>query len=132
MRAGRAAERAESWLPALGGPAALRERGETIARLARDDPAGLAAFFAPDLSATDREQQDALDPATAARMLENLREAFRQGADAYVEDHTINNSDWAYLLPGWPDRPGSGRATTTTTCPPSRPAGWPSRSPVPS
>jgi len=83
----------------LEDPAALRERGETIARLARDDPAGLAAFFAPDLSATDREQQDALDPATAARMLENLREAFRQGAGAYVEDHTINSSDCAYLLP---------------------------------
>jgi pimeloyl-ACP methyl ester carboxylesterase len=83
----------------LQDPAALRERGETIARLARDDPDGLAAFFAPDLSATDREQDAALDPATAARMLENLREAFRQGADAYVEDHMINSSDWAYLLP---------------------------------
>jgi pimeloyl-ACP methyl ester carboxylesterase len=83
----------------LQDPEALRERGETIARLARDDPDGLAAFFAPDLSATDREQDAALDPATAARMLENLREAFRQGADAYVEDHMINGSDWAYLLP---------------------------------
>ncbi len=83
----------------LQDPAALRERGETIARLARDDPDGLAAFFAPDLSATDREQEAALDPATAARMLENLREAFRQGADAYVEDHTINGSDWGHLLP---------------------------------
>jgi pimeloyl-ACP methyl ester carboxylesterase len=83
----------------LQDPAALRERGETIARLARDDPDGLAAFFAPDMSATDREQEAALDPATAARMLENLREAFRQGADAYVEDHTINGSDWGHLLP---------------------------------
>ena len=83
----------------LQDPAALRERGETIARLARDDPEGLAAFFAPDLSATDREQEAAMDPATAARALENLREAFRQGADAYVEDHTINGSDWGHLLP---------------------------------
>ena len=40
-----------------------------------------------------------MDPATAARALENLREAFRQGADAYVEDHTINGSDWGHLLP---------------------------------
>jgi pimeloyl-ACP methyl ester carboxylesterase len=83
----------------LQDPAALRERGETIARLARDDPDGLAAFFAPDLSATDREQEEAADPATVARGLENLREAFRQGADAYVEDHTINGSDWGHLLP---------------------------------
>ena len=30
-------------------PAALRERGETIARLARDDPDGLLAFFADDI-----------------------------------------------------------------------------------
>ena len=36
----------------------------------------------------------------AASGLANLREAFRQGADAYVEDHTINGSDWGHLLPG--------------------------------
>jgi len=83
----------------LQDPVALRERGETIARLARDDPDGLAAFFAPDMSATDREQDAAMDPATAARVLENLREAFRQGADAYAEDHMINGSDWGHLLP---------------------------------
>ena len=79
-------------------PVALRQRGETIARLARDDPDGLAAFFAPDLSDTDREQEAATDPVVAARGLENLREAFRQGADAYVEDHTIAGGDWSHLL----------------------------------
>jgi pimeloyl-ACP methyl ester carboxylesterase len=80
-------------------PAALRARGETIARLARDDPDGLRAFFAPDQSDTDRERAAAEDPAEAARELANLREAFRQGTDAYVEDHTINAGDWAHLLP---------------------------------
>jgi pimeloyl-ACP methyl ester carboxylesterase len=80
-------------------PAALRERGATIARLARDDPTGLLAFFAPDLSATDRERDRTADPAEWAANLANLREAFRQGVDAYVEDHTINGSDWADLLP---------------------------------
>jgi pimeloyl-ACP methyl ester carboxylesterase len=77
----------------LEDPAALRERGETIARLVRDDPAALDAFFAPDLSDADQEQH--VDPAAVA----NLREFFRQGADAYVEDHTISGSDWADLLP---------------------------------
>jgi pimeloyl-ACP methyl ester carboxylesterase len=80
-------------------PAALRQRGETIARLARDDPDALDAFFAPDLSDSDREQAAAEDPAMVAAGLANLREAFRQGADAYVEDHTINGSDWSHLLP---------------------------------
>jgi pimeloyl-ACP methyl ester carboxylesterase len=88
---------AHGFVPAQD-PVALRERGETIARLARDEPAGLAAFFAPDLSDTDREQQAAEVPATVAAGLANLREAFRQGADAYVEDHTINGSDWGHLL----------------------------------
>lgn len=77
----------------------LRTRGETIARLARDDPDALEAFFAPDLSETDRAEAAREDPATRARTLENLREAFRQGSDAYVEDHTINGSDWGHLLP---------------------------------
>jgi pimeloyl-ACP methyl ester carboxylesterase len=80
-------------------PAALRERGETMARLARDDPDALDAFFAPDLSDSDRERDAAADPELRARVLENLREAFRQGTDAYVEDHTINSSDWGALLP---------------------------------
>ena len=82
-----------------GDPAVLRERGETLARLARDDPAGLQAFLAPDQSASDRERIEAAHPALEARMLDNLREAFRQGADAYVEDHTINAGDWGHLLP---------------------------------
>ena len=81
-------------------PAALRERGETIARLARDDPDALAAFFAPDLS-DDRPRAGGRrwTRRRRPRALENLREAFRQGADAYVEDHTINGSDWGHLLP---------------------------------
>ncbi|HEY6747467.1 MAG TPA: alpha/beta hydrolase [Mycobacteriales bacterium] len=74
-------------------PAALRERGETIARLLDEGLDALEAFFAPDLSDSDRGQHT--DPSE----LENLREFFRQGVDAYVEDHTINGSDWAYLLP---------------------------------
>ena len=79
-------------------PAALRERGETIARLL-DDPAGLDAFFAPDLSDADREHDAAMDPALHENMIANMREFFRQGADAYVEDHTINGGDWGDLLP---------------------------------
>jgi len=89
---------AHGFVPAQD-PVALRERGETIARLARDDPDGLDAFFAPDLSDTDREEMAALDPGVRARGLENLREAFRQGADGYVEDHAINGSEWGHLLP---------------------------------
>jgi pimeloyl-ACP methyl ester carboxylesterase len=80
-------------------PEALRQRGETIARLARDDPEGLDAFFAPDISEADRKQEAELDPEVRARALENLREAFRQGADAYVEDHTIVGGPWSDLLP---------------------------------
>jgi pimeloyl-ACP methyl ester carboxylesterase len=83
-------------------PAELRERGETMARLARDDPAGLQEFFAPDLSETDRQRDAAEaveDPVGYARGIENLREAFRQGTDAYVEDHTINGGSWSHLLP---------------------------------
>jgi pimeloyl-ACP methyl ester carboxylesterase len=68
---------------------ALRERGETFARLLRDDPAGFGAFVGQEI-----------EPDTLAMM----REAFRQGADAYVEDHSINDSDWAGLLPEL-DRP---------------------------
>jgi pimeloyl-ACP methyl ester carboxylesterase len=89
---------AHGFVPATD-PAALRERGETIARLARDDPDALDAFFAPDLSDSDREQEATAAPEFRAQALANLREAFRQGADAYVEDHTINGGDWAALLP---------------------------------
>lgn len=82
-----------------GDPEALRRRGDTIARLARDDPDGLDAFFAPDLSETDRKQEAEMDAETRARALDNLREAFRQGSDAYVEDHTIVGGPWSSLLP---------------------------------
>jgi pimeloyl-ACP methyl ester carboxylesterase len=80
-------------------PAALRERGETMARLLSDDPAGFYAFVAPDLSETDREQEAAMDQATMDRATAMFREAFRQGADAYVEDHLINGGAWSDLLP---------------------------------
>ena len=80
-------------------PAALRERGETIARLAREGTDALEAFFAPDQSETDRKESEQMDPAGRARGLENLREAFRQGTDGYVEDHTINGGPWSHLLP---------------------------------
>lgn len=74
-------------------PVALRERGETIARLLDEGPDALEAFFAPDLSDSDREQHT--DPGE----LDNLREFFRQGVDAYVEDHSVAGGDWAGLLP---------------------------------
>jgi pimeloyl-ACP methyl ester carboxylesterase len=74
-------------------PAALRDRGETIARLLDDGLDALNAFFAPDLS--DSDQGRHTDPGDLA----NLREFFRQGVDAYVEDHTISGSDWGHLLP---------------------------------
>jgi pimeloyl-ACP methyl ester carboxylesterase len=89
---------AHGFLP-LADPAALRERGETMARLARDDPDALDRFFAPDISEADRRQAAEADPALRAWELENLREAFRQGTDGYVEDHTISASEWSYLLP---------------------------------
>ena len=80
-------------------PAALRERGETMARLLRDDPAGFYALVAPDLSETDRELEEGMDRATLDRATETFREAFRQGADAYVEDHLIVGGAWSDLLP---------------------------------
>jgi pimeloyl-ACP methyl ester carboxylesterase len=74
-------------------PAALRERGETIARLLEEGLDALESFFAPDLSESDQGRHT--DPADLA----NLREFFRQGVDAYVEDHTIAGGDWGHLLP---------------------------------
>jgi pimeloyl-ACP methyl ester carboxylesterase len=83
----------------IGDPAALRARGETIARLVFADPDGLEAFLAPDQSEADRAQMAEADPERQERQLADLREAFRQGVDAYVEDHTINASGWSDLLP---------------------------------
>lgn len=79
--------------------AALRARGEDFARLLRDDPAGFYAYVMPDLSESDRERELGMTPAQLERTTENFREAFRQGSDAYVEDHLLNASDWADLLP---------------------------------
>jgi pimeloyl-ACP methyl ester carboxylesterase len=79
--------------------AALRERGETMARLLRDDPAGFYALVMPDLSDTDRDRAEAADQATMDRATEMFREAFRQGADAYVEDHLLVGGRWSDLLP---------------------------------
>jgi pimeloyl-ACP methyl ester carboxylesterase len=70
-----------------------------MARLLRDDPAGFYALVAPDLSDTDRELEAALDQATMDWATEMFREAFRQGADAYVEDHLIVGGPWSDLLP---------------------------------
>ena len=89
---------AHGFVPRLD-PARLRERGETMARLARDDPDALDAFFAPDLSDADRAAAAAEDPESRAWGLADLREAFRQGTDAYVEDHSLNAGDWGHLLP---------------------------------
>jgi len=79
--------------------AALRQRGETMARLLRDDPAGFYALVFPDLSEIDRELEKSMDQATIDRATETFREAFRQGADAYVEDHLLVGGPWSDLLP---------------------------------
>jgi pimeloyl-ACP methyl ester carboxylesterase len=80
-------------------PVALRERGETFARLLRDDPAGFYAFLLPDFSEADRRRKLALDADQRNGEIENFREAFRQGVDAYVEDHLLVAGDWGDLLP---------------------------------
>lgn len=96
-------------------PAALRERGETMARL-RGDPADFYAFVVPDLSETDRERKLGMTDEQLARATEMFREAFRQGADAYVEDHLIVSGDWADLLPRLtrPTRMWQGADDTST------------------
>jgi pimeloyl-ACP methyl ester carboxylesterase len=77
----------------------LRERGEKFLALAQGDAADLRAFVAPDESDADNRRAAQADQATLDSEMANLREAFRQGADAYVEDHLINRSDWGGLLP---------------------------------
>ena len=79
--------------------AALRERGETFARLLRDDPDGFFAYTAPDESAADRAAHEAEDPESRAQTVEFFREAFRQGAEGYVTDHLLAGGDWGDLLP---------------------------------
>jgi pimeloyl-ACP methyl ester carboxylesterase len=79
--------------------APLRARGETMARLLRDDPDGFWALVTPDLSDIDREQEETMDQATRDQAIAMLREAFRQGADAYVADHLIVGGPWSDLLP---------------------------------
>lgn len=79
--------------------AALRTRGERLAWLVGNDPDGVFAFIAPDESEPDRQAHAALGPEEKAYKLANLREAFRQGPDAYVQDHLIVAGDWADLPP---------------------------------
>jgi pimeloyl-ACP methyl ester carboxylesterase len=79
--------------------AALRARGERMAALLRDDPAGFYALVEPDLSDTDREKLAAVDRAVLDRATAMFQEAFRQGADAHVEDHLICGGPWSDLLP---------------------------------
>jgi pimeloyl-ACP methyl ester carboxylesterase len=79
--------------------AALRTRGEHLAWLVNNNPDGLFAFLAPDESESDRQAHAALRPEEKELVLANLREAFRQGPDAYVQDHLICASDWGDLLP---------------------------------
>jgi pimeloyl-ACP methyl ester carboxylesterase len=70
---------------------ALRERGEWLAGLVRDSPEEfLALVTSPD---------EPPDPARDEWALAMFGAAFAQGADAYVEDHAINDSDWSDLLP---------------------------------
>ncbi len=80
-------------------PAALRERGETMVRLLREDPDGFYALVEPDLSEPDLEYERGLDQAEKDFATAMFREAFRQGADAYVEDHLIDAGPWGDLLP---------------------------------
>lgn len=77
---------------------ALRARGETMARLLREDPDGFWALVTPDLSETDRQQEEAMDQAMKDQAVAVFREAFRQGADAYVEDHLLVGGPWSDLL----------------------------------
>jgi pimeloyl-ACP methyl ester carboxylesterase len=70
---------------------ALRARGEWLAGLLRDDPDGFLAL----VTAADEPP----DPARRAWALAMFGAAFAQGADAYVEDHAINDSYWSDLLP---------------------------------
>lgn len=95
--AGPAGSPAHGFVPA--GEAELRERGETFVRLLRDDPGGFFAFTAPDESESDRQTQEAMDPAERAWTIGFFRESFRQGAEAYVTDHLLCRSDWSDLLP---------------------------------
>jgi pimeloyl-ACP methyl ester carboxylesterase len=78
---------------------ALRARGERMARLLREDPDGFWALVTPDLSETDREQEEAMDQAMKDQAVAVFREAFRQGADAYVEDQLLVGGPWSDLLP---------------------------------
>lgn len=78
---------------------ALRERGETMARLLRDDPAGFHALVFPDLSEADQRLEESMDQAAVERATRTFQEAFRQGADAYVEDHLLVGGPWSDLLP---------------------------------
>jgi pimeloyl-ACP methyl ester carboxylesterase len=79
--------------------AALRERGETFVRLIQEGADSVFAFIAPDESEADRRAHAALDDEEKRETIASLREAFRQGADAYVREHLICASDWADLLP---------------------------------
>ena len=79
--------------------AALRSRGQRLAWLVNNDPEGLFAFLAPQESEPDRQAHATLRLQEKEEVLANLREAFRQGTDAYVADHLICASDWGDLLP---------------------------------
>jgi pimeloyl-ACP methyl ester carboxylesterase len=78
-------------------PDALRRRGTALAELLTTNPDGFFDFVAPSLSEPDQKRWSEPDVRTAA--LTMFREVFRQGVDAYVQDHLINQSSWSDLLP---------------------------------
>jgi hypothetical protein len=57
------------------------------------------AFVAPDEIEADGKAHAALDPWRRSRSSRTCGGAFRQGTDAYVQDHLICASDWADLHP---------------------------------
>lgn len=78
-------------------PEELSRRGTAFAQALDADPDTFFAMVEPSLSAADRVRWREADTRSAA--LTMFREAFRQGVDAYVEDHLINSGLWQDLLP---------------------------------
>lgn len=78
-------------------PGELRRRSIAFAEALRGAPDRFFDLVAPSLSGPDRQRW--AEPGVRSAALTMFREAFRQGMDAYVEDHLINQDSWADLLP---------------------------------
>jgi pimeloyl-ACP methyl ester carboxylesterase len=77
-------------------PDELRRRGTAFAGMLQTDADSFFDFVAPLLSEPDQRRWS--EPDLRSATLTMMREAFRQGVDAYVEDHLINQSSWSDLL----------------------------------